>query len=927
MIIRKFGDHPIPGAVLDAVKKETGYKVSQTDIVNYQGHGLVDSYKRSVNSIANSFEYLCNALKYKDVFKDELINKLINYNKKLEKKYIDQLKVRNKINDYQNVLQEYLTDMLYLLTEKLQFKETDALKFLTKADEYALLNVTRPILATVTSAQYLNDGTGKNETGYLIQMEVPQPVLDKIKVQEFLNAKPNSVRQPEWYKAMSDNEKILFDYLMRDVKSVDDVVEKIQSISSRHRSIPGVANFSKHVMFLLDNEGKMVYQSHHRYRSSMIASRDVAKTNKELRVDFAYHNLCEIIRNDIEQFLEENKNRYKFIDSEGYIDRSKVEKFLAERITNSPILIQTLITPLPLADKFVPDPALYEDKLEAVKKLLKEGLSVSLRNELPNKKVIIEEFNFIPKEECLIETNHPLNKARNLAPTSSVMESGDTKNNSMKLVVLAKQGALKLKTMINDDKAEARLKYADLLEMAATDLENLLNTNIVPVIGYFFEKNQRELHLAALEELMTVRLNGISYGSCVSGKDRKGLQTMYVDAMEIYYQLYKEFPKYDDVDDKRRRFVDIYAQLFLTQHQQMNAGQNAIGADGIKTPAAYLPKDIQLAIAEKSGNPTILSEVDRLASNNEFHKMVKGLDGLSPDRIAMLNSDFKAFNSEIATVKIDLKSTLIKIIEIINHPNWKDLAVGVAAPEGIQDLRKIINDPLMLYLDAVSIIKFLADACQSRPTEGKHRKSNTRDFYNSIMVIAANIDELNTGNTADLDRIYKQFQEKEEVAISAAASSAVGVTAITEVAPHPLIRRLNQHEENVELKVDDKNYMDFIKNIIVDKFWDDKGKAVSGPQLFSKKSNRKVPSGISKMQDFLKSTNELDTGKLIDKFVSFIKKKDDKNRAFCTKQFYDILTGLRDNKGMITPELIKALNAFVLATDVSLKASVDLKNK
>lgn len=938
MIIRKFGADPIPAAILDVIEGATGYPIERADIIDCQGHGLVDSYKRSVQSISAAFECLCMAFNFKEKLNEELIEKLIKYNKKIEKKYSSQLDARNP-DEYQNVLQEYLKDVWFLITKKLNVNDANVLKLLTKADEYVVLSNQRPILATLTTTKYHNEATKQLEDGYLLQMEVPQPVIDSEKIQEFLNANPKSNKQPEWYVGMSDKEKMLFDYLMRDVKTAEDVMAKIQTISSRHRSIPGVANFSKHVMCLIDKKGNVVYQPHHRYRSSMIASRDINKENKTLRIDFAFHNLCEIIRNDIEQFLEEKKYLYKLIDSEGEIDRKKVEKLIADKIEQSPILIQTLITPLALAAKFVPDPALYEDKLDAIKKLLAVGLTVSLRSRV-NGKEIIEEFKVRPKEECLIETNHPMNKARNIASTGSVMEVGDTKNNSMKLVALARKGAKKLRLMLDPNKADARKAYAELLEMAATDLEILLNNNPWPVIGYFTEKNQRELHLAALEELITVRLNGISYGSCVSGKDRKGLQTMYVDAMEIYYHLYNEFPKYDDVGGKRKHFVDIFVQLFLTQHQQMNAGQNAIGADGIKTPSAYLPEDIQAAIKERAGNLEILGEVDRLASNNEFHKIVSGLDELPLDRVVALNTDYAAFDPNIASTKVDLKTALIKIVELIKNPLWEKLAVGIGdSPIGIENLRKIINDPLVLHFDSVTLIKALAAACESRSASGKHRKSNTRDFYNAIRDIAAHVDNLSTANTSDLNRIYDQFHEKKlsasaelmMVPMAGAASAVAGMSSSVkeETALHPLVAKLNQHSDTLEIKVNENNYLELIKKIILAKFWGDKGKASSiGPQLFSSKKSTKVPSGINKMQDLLTAGKDvLDSDKLIGKFASFIKEKDDKNRAFCTQRFYQIILGLRDNKGQLTPEIAKELNTFVFATNVSLVQEFEIKHQ
>ena len=87
--------------------------------------------------------------------------------------------------------------------------------------------------------------------------------------------------------------------------------------------------------------------------------------------------------------------------------------------------------------------------------------------------------------------------------------------------------------------------------------------------------------------------------------------------MLIFQYHYKQWPSYTDSGPERENFVRIFAHLYHSHHYQLFSGQNAPGADGIKTPNVYLPEDICAVLGE-----AILNRDDQLASNNEINKIV-----------------------------------------------------------------------------------------------------------------------------------------------------------------------------------------------------------------------------------------------------------------------------------------------------------------
>jgi hypothetical protein len=247
-------------------------------------------------------------------------------------------------------------------------------------------------------------------------------------------------------------------------------------------------------------------------------------------------------------------------------------------------LLQTLISPIHAAD-FVP--AIITDHLPELPPDLE--LYKRARDTVARSK----------NTKDILQHNHPLNIAKYFYYTQT------HDKDSLRLLAVAKQHVVQFPA----------------LQLLITDYEHTLNSPVgsATVLDY----DGRELFLISLEQLIILTLKGYSYGSCVSGKDRKAIELIHTDAMILYKEYYGCWPQYGAPKEREDRinFVNIVTTLYLSRHQHELAGQNAPGSEGIKTPDKYWPKDISEAINARSNNPHGLEFDDRLATDNEVKKI------------------------------------------------------------------------------------------------------------------------------------------------------------------------------------------------------------------------------------------------------------------------------------------------------------------
>lgn len=627
------------------------------------------------------------------------------------------------IQPYQDILIKYTSQLKNTLIDQALIPKSEVVEALGRAEEYASLAEGRPPLCTISQTSERED--------WVIQLETPQDPLSDKKKGEFLNVvklvhENKAHEAPAWFKLMPEVEKELFITTFKDAKNINDIADKAATISSKLRSIPGVANFSRHSFVVMTQDGTILTEDS-RLRSSMVSSRDLPKDATGTRHELTEHNVQQII----DAMLLEQVTKL--------VMRSEEEKIPGPpdsepKPLTIPILMQTLITPFK-----EPDKSLFQDK-EAVIAALKRAGNTQRDFIVDGRKITVNlEF---------ISTNHPLNPGRFVAPTVSTgsMEAAQTDPTATNTFVIADKDTKEISKLIRLAKEFAHDYKDKKVDIAATALEDALKRSFVV--------SDRELYISALEELTTSLIGGIPYGSCVSGKDRKGLETMYADAMRLYFDIYGAVPPMSWTNESekadRARFVKIFTDIYVTRHQHENAGQNAPGADGIKTPALYLPNDILSAIEKRTNNPNTHKECDLLATNNEvdkikpkvskFKKMTLAIDKISNSvaaimwKIALNPQEVlkQQITPKASEPKPDTRSAEEK--EIIGSIRRALPAKAtLTTPTGIKKMIALIDKK-----DSTVTLHELGKICRNRLDEHSTRKPETTEIYTMIQTLARN---------------------------------------------------------------------------------------------------------------------------------------------------------------------------------------------
>ena len=531
------------------------------------------------------------------------------------KKTLDQ--VANKsIEYYQHSLVNYLQFTLNTLQSVTGYSEDKLTHYLSRAEEFALLINKKPALCTITKIFDSQD-----EYCVLIDkpiLPISQEIHDDFRAtikfwpnKEYIEdliihtadgdvlclKKGSKINYPEWFlEGYDDIEKTLQVEVLRKIqleKNLDEYFP-INAISSKLRILPGPANFQLHRLITYikkENSLNPAVLKEHRpeIRASHIGSRDIK--NPVLRQYHAETNLHQLI-NEAKKWLN--------------LPKQSVDTLSSPAI---PVLFQTLISPPKISMILgTPDVDLHEDKRLAVEKF---------KNKPVNKSELIDIFEIKDPDFEVISTNHPYNYGKHISYTNS--NSPTTYPAIIRLIELARK--------LNPDDADI------LLTNSVNELESLAKTDS----SFILFSEYRELHLSALEQLVTAFCGGISFGGCVSGKDRKAVEIIYANAMRIYFEKYGSLFKWEDTAENNLKFSKIVAALYGSKHMHINAGQNSPGANGLKD-SNYFPVFLVKAIEEwhlvkakrnqkykkydqYSINP--IKQSDLFASNNELDVIIK----------------------------------------------------------------------------------------------------------------------------------------------------------------------------------------------------------------------------------------------------------------------------------------------------------------
>ncbi|HAT1793418.1 TPA: oxidoreductase [Legionella pneumophila] len=367
-----------------------------------------------------------------------------------------------------------------------------------------------------------------------------------------------------------------------------------------------------------------------------------------------------------------------------------------------PLLLQTLISPIHAVDYI---PTVVTDFLP------------ELPPDLELYKIAREAVTRSKRRHEIFQHNHPFNIAKRYYYTQATDTDSDFLLKTAQKYASSKPG---LQALIDDYKAV---------------LESPLGS------ATFWDYDGRELFLSSLEELIILNMGGYSYGSCVSGKDRKAVELLHTDAMILYKAKYGNWPKFGIPKEKQERvnFINIVVDLYISRHQHELAGQNAPGSEGIKTPDWYWPNDIAEAINERLGTEKALAYDDRLATDNEVKNISKDLRSFFlPENELHCLLIAKQLGEKMCTMLYDVLSALIneeRRFQKSSKDSWKlrwfsDKDVS-STPTGILNIREVMHDENSGNDNVLRIGKIFA-AVLNRPESDSSRTTATNSVYDRI---------------------------------------------------------------------------------------------------------------------------------------------------------------------------------------------------
>ena len=241
----------------------------------------------------------------------------------------------------------------------------------------------------------------------------------------------------------------------------------------------------------------------------------------------------------------------------------------------------------------------------------------------------------------------------------------------------------------------------------------------------------RELWLSSLENLQIIYQDALSHGFCVSGKDRKSIELIHTDAMLLYRNQYGRWPNINDSGIDRDNFVEIVAELYLTRHAHNLAEQNAVGAEGIKTPYDYWPQDIAYAICRKAkaGDQTLVID-DILASRNEADQIGTVMSSLEPGLAKCVIAAMRLSEEEQKAILTPLKIICQEGPYWTNQKSYSVSSLWSAGPDGIELIRSVLDSENLSRTESIARVYY---HISKRPETSYWRATDTTLMYDCML--------------------------------------------------------------------------------------------------------------------------------------------------------------------------------------------------
>jgi hypothetical protein len=545
-----------------------------------------------------------------------------------------------------NLLDSLLSRYKKLLTEKTSLEQ--AFQSLCSAERYGVWKNGRTELTTLLDRDNFK----------LRQEEIPCHDSDLL-VKEY--KKINDKTPPRWFQCLAPWQQ---DFIR---SNLDTLLEK--SIPSSLRSVPGLANLSKH-KFTMNGVESLSYFRH-------ATPRPVDLMNNKYAYDEEYRLTCMNIASQIRLSLQD---QFKQVGS--------------KQIREAVILTQSLLSPGTTADlkSKISGPSDNDTEIYKLKEEVVELFQRALRtpeqlistadskikalffNENERTKAIYYKdflaqwglgvqsdglFKYRdsqPLKITLLSTNRPLNLLRRggaysqqtirnerntalllgalgryLAPifSENATQSGHSiqQYNAYNRLLRTLSHCEEEKSVSENDKKNLitildeflgiRHKFDENTVRLFFALQMLLSTPLDQGGLMDADVRHHQLMIGCAEAIILNCLNGSLWVACKSGKDdRTGVASAVYDATALYYNQYSKLPGCKDQQSDRTTYVTLIKELLESGHQQKAAAENAPGAVGIVELGMIVPGDVQI----NAHNNQLSTDLARLNKPSESSK-------------------------------------------------------------------------------------------------------------------------------------------------------------------------------------------------------------------------------------------------------------------------------------------------------------------
>lgn len=723
---------------------------------NYQ-----QSYAKRVDILFRAFEFLVDAYPSPTLTKETLMaharGNLALYNKN-----------SNSIIELQEELEVFTAKTVDLIAAGWNREGKQAAELLNEAEQYVVMSQGRSDLATLTPMKLGKE----SKTEYILQLDESLPPCDKEVIEELNQLKSaNYPKTPAWLRELAEPDKHYMQAFFCNLKTQPkNLLDDFDTFLVTWSEVLQVRNVNVDLRCIAKKS--LPYPvwfeklpAHYQEMMTELSSEKVSTINKKLA-----QLRAKLVLNEYEKDLEQITKLPQW-----YWVLSEHQQYFIEKLLKGKDSVTDAIPFACSRHRSIPVPAnlakhslysvtsmglfhqLYLPVVRSSHIASREGLrhkwpnAVQRRHALSNLLKVLE--GATSEQVILFQTLiSPLGSEDYIPILSSIIP--DFKLNQMARAVLEEgvpvppalqtnhplnKAKLVNYTVASDPDVVTFLEVVTPYAAKVPELKRLLEIyNKVLESGYgtatvleYLCGLGRELFISSLEQLIVLTIGGYSYGSCVSGKDRKAIGIIHADAMFLYFLKYGDWPLFEDTYENRMNFISIVADLYISRHHHEHAGQNAPGADGIKTPYEYFPADIAAEIQKRLGVDTLNND-DLMATNNEIREISKGsakTEILSPADILVCDLVSRQLGEEKCTQLYNALSWAFNDMTKFETTGWgPTLFMGSSIPQGIREIEAFITSKCTGE-NNVTRMNGIFKIILARPSENGSRTPATNTVY------------------------------------------------------------------------------------------------------------------------------------------------------------------------------------------------------